>query len=236
VAGKKCWSVKPLYPTYRKLKSYLTNWYISRLGGAERNPTKMAHSKFGVFSNMQYRRAYIPGGTFFFTVVTHRRRPIFADPAHVQILRQAFAGVMKTPPFMIDAIVVLPDHIHTIWTLPRGDIDFSVRWKLIKGSFSKMCPKEYTESQDPSRLRKGERAIWQRRFWEHAIRDGNDLERHVEYIHYNPVKHGLVKAPRDYVHSSFHKYVQTGLVEVDWGANLKSHLPSWYIGIGIFEA
>jgi putative transposase len=154
-------------------------------------------------------------------VVTHGRRPIFADPAHVQSLRQAFAGVMKTYPFVIDAVVVLSDHIHAIWTLPRRDSDFSVRWKLIKGGFTKMYPKYYAGIPEASRLRKGERAVWQRRFWEHAIRNENDIARHVEYMHYNPVKHGLVKAPKDYVHSSFHKYVQTGVVDVDWGAGVE---------------
>ena len=170
---------------------------------------------------MQYRRAYVPGGTFFFTVVTHRRRTIFADPAHIQRLRQAFARVMKKHPFVIEAIVVLPDHLHAIWTLPREDADFSLRWSLIKSGFSRTYPHRNEDVLDSTRRLKGERTVWQRRFWEHTIRDENDLERHVEYIHYNPVKHGLVKAPKDYVHSSFHNYVQAGLVDVNWGAGMK---------------
>ncbi|MCF8146079.1 MAG: transposase [Deltaproteobacteria bacterium] len=170
---------------------------------------------------MQYRRAYIPGGTFFFTVVTHRRRPVFADPAHIQRLRESIARVMKTHPFVIDAVVVLPDHIHAVWTLPRRDADFSVRWRLIKSDFSRTYHHRNEDMLDPTRRLKGERAVWQRRFWEHTIRDENDLERHVEYTHYNPVKHGLVKAPKDYVYSSFHRYAQAGLMDVNWGAGTK---------------
>ena len=135
----------------------------------------------------QYTRAYIPGGTFFFTVALHdRRRSLLTE--HVDELRAAFQAVRPKWPFRVEAIVVLPDHLHCIWTLPPGDADFSTRWFLIKRQFLRGIPRG--ESLSPRQLVKGERGIWQRRFWEHMIRDEEDFAAHVDYIHYNPVKHG----------------------------------------------
>ncbi|RDH85579.1 MAG: transposase [endosymbiont of Escarpia spicata] len=162
---------------------------------------------------MEYRRAFIPGGSFFFTLVTDKRRPIFHDEKNVGILRQAFRDVKAQRPFDIEAIVIMPDHLHCIWTLPSGDGDFSTRWRLIKTWFTKHCRDALYAP--PERARR--QAIWQHRFWEHVLRDQNDFNRHVEYIHYNPVKHGYVSAARKWPYSSFHRYVDAGIYPVDWG-------------------
>ena len=167
---------------------------------------------------MEYRRAKISGGTYFFTVVTYDRNGIFTNPVNVTLLRNAFRHVMEKWPFKIDAFVLLPDHLHCIWTMPDGDMDFSKRWRLIKSYFTKSCLPEYRNIANDARIKKKEQAVWQRRFWEHFIRDDDDYLRHVEYIHYNPVKHGHAKAPRDWEYSSFHKYVRQGKYDPDWGA------------------
>jgi len=164
----------------------------------------------------RYSRAFVPGGTFFFTVtLLERRRALLTE--HVDVLRQAFRAVRARRPFAIDAIVILPDHFHTVWTLPPNDADFSARMRLIKTYFCRAVPP--TERLSARRAAKGERGIWQRRFWEHAIRDDHDLRRHVEYIHYNPVKHGHVLRVADWPHSSFHRYVAAGAYPPDWGGS-----------------
>ncbi|KMW69836.1 MAG: transposase [Limnoraphis robusta] len=168
---------------------------------------------------MRYRRAKINGGTYFFTVVTYQRRKILCEPDNIALLREAFRYVMGNHPFTIDAIVILPDHLHCIWTLPENDCDFSTRWRLIKSEFSRRCDSKYKQKYSLSRQRKNEQAIWQRRFWEHCIRDDKDLIQHVDYIHYNPVKHGLVKSPKDWQYSSFHRFVKNGLLTLNWGEN-----------------
>jgi len=167
---------------------------------------------------MEYRRARIKGGTYFFTVVTHRRRRFLCQPENAELMRKALRHVMQRHPFKIDAFVLLPDHLHCIWTLPREDDDFSMRWQLIKRYFSERCKSWYRGNVSVSREEKKEQAIWQRRFWEHAIRNDEDYVRHADYIHYNPVKHGLVRAPRDWKYSSFHRYVQAGMHDEMWGA------------------
>jgi putative transposase len=167
---------------------------------------------------MQYRRARIKGGIYFFTVVTHRRQGFLCVPENVSLLRDAFRYVLQRHPFKIDAFVLLTDHLHCIWTLPPDDDDFSTRWRLVKSTFTRKCNPIYRDSPSSSRRRKNEQAIWQRRFWEHRIRDEKDLIQHVEYIHYNPVKHGLVKTPKDWEYSSFHRHVREGIYEQDWGA------------------
>ena len=162
----------------------------------------------------QYSRAYIAGGTFFFTVaLLERKRDLLV--ANVDILRDAFRSVHRRYPFRIDAIVVLPDHLHAMWSLPAGDSDFSTRWRLIKTAFTRQIPA--TERLSAVRKRKGERGIRQRRFWEHAIRDEHDWERHVDYIHFNPVKHGHAKRAIDWPYSSLHRFVREGQYAVDWG-------------------
>ncbi len=125
---------------------------------------------------------------------------------------------MERHPFKIDAFVLLPEHLHCIWTLPNGDRDFSKRWRLIKSYFTRKCDEKYKLTPWESRKRKKEQAVWQRRFWEHLIGDDKDFVKHVEYIHYNPVKHGLVEAPKDWEHSSFHRYVREGKYALNWCA------------------
>lgn len=176
---------------------------------------------------MYYRRAKTPGATYFFTVVTYQRQTLFHTPQTVDLLRATFRAVKTKHPFTIDAMVVLPDHLHCIWTLPQADADFSTRWRLIKSEFSRYCPGKYKRQRSNSRQSKGEQAIWQRRFWEHQIQDESDLIRHIDYIHYNPVSHGLVEAPKDWAYSSFHRFVQMGIYAEDWGANEKMKFSGW---------
>jgi putative transposase len=166
---------------------------------------------------MKYRRAKTIGGTYFFTLVTYQRQKLFSTPQTIDLLRQAFRTVKTRYPFTIDAIVILPDHLHWIWTLPPDDADFSQRWRLIKTEFSRHCPDEFKHFPNKSRISKGEQAIWQRRFWEHQIKDETDFTKHVEYINLNPVHHKLVAAPKDWEYSSFLRYVDRGLYPLDWG-------------------
>jgi putative transposase len=165
---------------------------------------------------MRYRRDWRPGGTYFFTVVTHRRRPILTCEPTITILRRAVAEVRRAHPFTIDAFVVLPDHLHAIWTLPDGDCDYALRWNRIKGEVSRNLPHDRAPPATVSRRRKRERAIWQRRFWEHRILDDADFARLFDYVHFNPVKHGLVGDVRDWPHSTFHAAVQAGRYPIDW--------------------
>ncbi|MEM8640423.1 MAG: transposase [Cyanobacteria bacterium P01_G01_bin.54] len=178
---------------------------------------------------MQYRRSKTPGTTYFFTVVTHQRQVIFSNPETVELLRQSFRKVKQAHPFILEAMVVLPEHLHCIWTLPENDADFSLRWRLIKSHFSRGWGDRSTQQQTPSRLHKGEQPVWQRRFWEHRIRDEQDFANHVDYIHFNPVKHGLVRAPRDWPYSSFGRYMRDGCYPADWGAAGDVKLPD---GVG----
>ncbi|MBD2256493.1 transposase [Pseudanabaena sp. FACHB-2040] len=179
---------------------------------------------------MEYRRAKTPGATYFFTVVTYQRQRIFHEAENVQLLRQAFHHVKQRHPFTIDAIVILPDHIHCLWTLPEGVADFSTRWRLIKDHFSRRCSNRYKEHHTLSRIKKEEQAVWQRRFWEHQIRDETDFANHVDYIHYNPVRHGLVISPQSWPYSSFSRYVEAGKYLSDWGTEVKIAEP---LGVGL---
>ncbi len=167
---------------------------------------------------MQYRRLKAKGATFFFTVVTHRRENILCVKNNARLVKEAFDHIKVKHPFAMDTFVLLPDHIHCVWTLPENDNDFSMRWRLIKSYFSKRVENKNECFKSPSRASKGEHGIWQRRFWEHLIRDDDDFNKHVEYIHYNPVKHGLVKSPKDWPYSSFHRYISQGIYNSEWGA------------------
>ena len=161
-----------------------------------------------------YRRAFVPGGSWFFTVtLLDRRSQLLTD--RIDVLRDAISATRERYPFAIDAIVVLPDHIHAIWTLPDGQTDFSLRWRLIKSRFAKALPN--VEHRSSVRKTRGERGIWQRRFWEHLIRSEADYARHVDYCYYNPVKHGYVARVCDWPHSSFHRDVEKGIFPLDWG-------------------
>ena len=163
---------------------------------------------------MHYRRSRATGGTFFFTVnLADRQGDLLV--AHIEALRAAMRSTRQVHPFEIVAMAVLPDHLHAIWRLPEGDADYPVRWSLIKAGFSRSLPK--TESIRDSRARKRERGIWQRRYWEHQIRDDDDLLRHVDYVHFNPVKHGYVERAIDWPCSSIHRFVREGAVSETWG-------------------
>jgi putative transposase len=163
-----------------------------------------------------YRRNFVPGGSYFFTVnLLDRRKRLLVE--HVAALRAAFNHVRERHPFEIAAAVVLPDHLHAIWVLPDGDADYASRWRLIKGAFSRALPGD--EAISTSRGQKGERAIWQRRYWEHTLRDENDFERHAHYIHFNPVKHGHTGRVQDWPYSSFHRMVRAGVYPPDWGGD-----------------
>jgi len=164
-----------------------------------------------------YRRFRVPGGTYFFTVnLLERRRTLLVD--HIDVLRHAVRRVRARHPFHIDAWVVLPDHMHCIWTLPPGDAAYAVRWQLIKLAFTKAMPK--TERRTTTRQNRKERGIWQRRYWEHTIRSDRDYTNHVDYIHFNPVKHGHVARVRDWPHSTFHTYVAQGILAADWAGTI----------------
>jgi len=164
-----------------------------------------------------YRRAHVPGATWFFTVNLAQRKGNRLLVERIDALRAAFETVRARHPFRMDAVAILPEHLHCILTLPPGDADFSTRWGLIKGCFSRAVEKG--ERISPSRAKRGERGIWQRRFWEHLIRDQEDFNRHADYVHWNPVKHGWVRRVADWPHSSFHEYVRQGIYPEDWGGD-----------------
>ncbi|HZP19268.1 MAG TPA: transposase [Bauldia sp.] len=148
-----------------------------------------------------YRRFSIKGGTFFFTVVLADRTSDLLV-REVDRFRRVYASVERDRPFETIAICILPDHLHTVWKLPEDDADFSLRWNLIKGGFSRGLG---AAARSASKAEKREKGIWQRRFWEHTIRDERDLAAHIDYVHFNPVRHGLVTRARDWPHSTFHR-------------------------------
>jgi putative transposase len=155
-----------------------------------------------------------PGGTYFFTVnLRYRRSTLLVT--EIANLRAAVKAARTLLPFHIDAWVVLPDHMHCIWTLPQDDHDFPRRWQAIKIGFSKSLPPE--EARSPTLIRRGERGIWQRRYWEHIIRDDEDYAAHMDYIHFNPVKHGHASSAAEWPYSTFQRAVRTGLYPADWG-------------------
>ena len=167
----------------------------------------------------EYRRAYVPGGTLFFTLVTHRRRPLFAELANVNRLRRAVAEVRAEMAFDLVATVVLPDHLHWMVTLPVGDADYSGRIGRIKRRFTQLVTEGGSADDRAltlSRRGKRESGVWQRRFWEHVIRDQDDFNHHLDYIHFNPVKHGLARCPHAWATSSFHRWVAKGAYAADW--------------------
>lgn len=161
-----------------------------------------------------YRRYWLPGGTWFFTVNLLERRDNDLLIREIDLLRVCVARERARRPFEIVAWVVLPEHMHWIWRLPEGDTDYPTRWRRIKTDFSRSLQR--TERRSSVRIRRGERGIWQRRYWEHAIRDEMDMRHHIDYIHHNPVKHGYVERPVDWPHSSFRRYARIGLYPIDW--------------------
>jgi putative transposase len=177
---------------------------------------------------MRYKRLKVEGASYFYTVVTHERRKIFTDPDAVILFNAAIAHIQARHPFELEAQVVLPDHIHALWQLPNNDADYSIRWRRIKETFTKSYVKVYKAADaNLSRRRRGEQAIWQRRFWEHLIRDNVDFGNHLDYIHLNPVQHGLVSSPSDWPHSTIHEWTARGVYESNWGSSAKPEIPDW---------
>ena len=175
----------------------------------------------------RYRRDNTPGATWFFTVVTYKRQRILCDEPVRDALRTAIAQTRANWPFVIDAWVLLPDHFHCIWTLPAGDADFATRWNLVKRRTSGALKDSYFSAglMNVSKSSRRELTFWQRRYWEHRIRDEQDFETHVDYIHYNPVKHGYATAPADWPYSTFHRFVANGIYPATWGSSASICIP-----------
>ncbi|PRC90836.1 REP-associated tyrosine transposase [Solimicrobium silvestre] len=171
-----------------------------------------------------YRRAWHKGGTYFFTVNLLQRKENDLLVRHIDFLRDAVRQTIKSHPFTIHGWVVLPDHLHCVMTLPIGDSDFALRWRLIKSRFSKTIPDK--EWRSDIRKKRGERGVWQRRYWEHLIRDEKDFTAHMDYVHINPLKHGLVKQVCDWPFSTFHRLVQDGVYPIDWAGG-SSEIPEY---------
>jgi putative transposase len=170
-----------------------------------------------------YRRNRVPGGTYIFTVnLANRRSDLLVR--EVETLNAAIRAVHTATPFHIDAWVILPEHMHCIWTLPEDDTDYSGRWRAIKKRFSKALPN--VEPKRPEAVARDGRGIWQKRFWEHTIRDDRDYRVHMDYVHFNPVKHGLVAHPADWPHSTFQKCVALGLYDTAWASPDQTNMPA----------
>ena len=176
-----------------------------------------------------YRRATTSNASYFFTVVAYRRQPILCDDAIRNALHEAIQTVRAARPVVIDAWVLLPDHLHCIWTLPEGDADFSTRWMTIKKAVSLACREGYHRNDwmTASRHKHRESTIWLRRFWEHQIRSEDDFARHADYIHFNPVKHGNAKRVADWPYSTFHRYVRDGIYAPDWARSIIIGTPEY---------
>jgi putative transposase len=169
-----------------------------------------------------YRRYFAPGGTYFFTLVTERRVRLFALAAARRLLGSVMRQCFRRYPVRVIAIALLPEHLHTLWTLPEGDYRYSLRWRWIKREFTRgwLALDGTEQARSAARVNERRRGIWQRRFWEHTIRDEADLEAHFDYIHYNPVKYGLVPQPRDWPWSTFQRWVRAGQYPSDWAAGV----------------
>jgi putative transposase len=169
---------------------------------------------------VRYRRSRIPGGTYFFTVtLADRQSTLLVD--QIVALRNAFRATKAIAPFKVDAIVVLPEHLHAILTLPDDDADYPNRWRRIKGYFTSRV---VTQNAHLVPGTNGEYKLWQRRYWEHTIRDEDDFAQHVDYIHFNPVKHGLVARVADWPYSSFHHTVRHGKRPLDWAGTVTAEM------------
>jgi len=166
-----------------------------------------------------YRRYYVAGGTFFFTVKTARNVPLFRHDANARLLGSVLREMKQRWPVEVLAMVLMPDHLHTIWTLPADDADYPKRWGWVKKEFTKQYLAQGGREQacSESKERNRRRGVWQRRYWEHMIRDEADLEAHFDYIHWNPVKHRYVQRVADWPYSTFHRWVRGGHYPADWG-------------------
>lgn len=188
-----------------------------------------------------YRRVYIPGSTYFFTLTAYKRKPIFDNEEVRVLLRQAMDDVKRKYPFEINAVTLLPDHLHCVLTLPDNDSDYSKRWSMIKRYVSQGIAKHAivrnqndvvgcaVRTNAQSRTKRRESAVWQRRFWKHAIRDARDYDNHVHYCYWNPVKHGYVQRVADWPYSTFHRDVKLGMFPLDWAVVMIRYLPSWVV-------
>jgi putative transposase len=185
----------------------------------------MAARVFSEIGMSDYRRCYVPGGSYFFTMVTERRAGILANDKARDCLREAIRHCRRQLPFRVDALVMLPDHVHAIWTLPTNDSDYSKRWGIVKKHFTQnwLASGGAEQLVTASRLRYRRRGIWQRRFWEHALRDERDYQNHLDYLHFNPVKHGLVKNVIDWSYSSFHRWLEQGFYSESWGSRTEDY-------------
>jgi putative transposase len=176
---------------------------------------------------MRYRRVFMPGASYFFTLITHRRARHFSEATNVDRWRRAVAKVQRTRPFIVEAEVVMLDHLHMIWSLPQADADYATRIRLVKTAFTKDLAGCDGGKGGESRASKGERDVWQRRYWGHRIRDERDIQAHLDYIHINPVKHGAVARPGDWRHSTFPVWLDHGVYDPHWGADGMPPLPDW---------
>ena len=165
-----------------------------------------------------WKRAFVPGGSYFFTVVTHKRAPLFRNSLARELLGSVFRRCLIRYPFRLDAIVLLPEHLNAIWTLPPGDSEYPKRWGWIKKEFTKSWLNlgGHEGKQSDGRKRERRRGVWQRKYWEHTLEDAEDYEQHFDYIHNNPVKHGYVRCPVDWQWSSFHRWVRSGVYDKRW--------------------
>lgn len=168
---------------------------------------------------MEYRRSKTKGGTYFFTLVTYKRKKLFQNIYLANLFLNIIKQIKFKYPFKMSGFVLLPDHFHCIWTLPENDMDFSIRWRLIKSNFTRQCLSTYKTKPTSSRSAKKEQCIWQRRFWEHEIKNEIEFSKYLDYIHFNPVKHGYVNLPCEWQHSSFHYYVKKEIYPINWGAD-----------------
>lgn len=176
----------------------------------------------------EYRRYRVAGGSYFFTLATYERRRLLAGAEDVELLRESLRSVRAQWPFETIAAVILPDHLHFIWALPPGDDNYSRRVGRLKALFSSRYAQTHPPSMPASLSRRKHResTVWQRRYWEHAIRDEHDLKRHLDYIHYNPVKHGLAECPHAWPYSSFLRWVERGEYEIGWGCRCNGRTPT----------
>lgn len=194
------------------------------MGSHPINPTLTVKAHDRPMTN--YRRIRFKGGSYFFTVALERRESSLLTD-HIDDLRAAYAATWQSYPWRCDAFVVMPDHLHAVWTLPGGDVDYSMRWRLIKARFSRAVGLYGYRSK--SKREKSERGIWQRRFWEHTIRDKEDYDAHIRYCWGNPVKHGLCDAPMDWPYSSIHRDIRLGKVDPEWTRRMGGSHPSQFL-------
>jgi len=180
----------------------------------------------------EYRRVIIKGGVYFFTIVTYERQKIFLLPEVRALFSDSLDHIQKYHPFIVIAYCILPDHVHFIWQMPENDANYSMRISQIKRRFSMRYILQFGTNfpKTESRQKRREVMVWQRRFWEHYIRDEEDLNKHIDYIHYNPVKHGVVDVVRDWNASSFHDYVRQGYYELDWGEEYEDEVKPYQFG------